>query len=86
MIVHLIDPNRRVMSTSNVPCQRRDWWAHEIRRITPVLWRLPFEIFDQIIDVSCYHETLLKPFGPEVITKSRTSHPESKLTATVDGR
>jgi len=55
-VVHLVDPNRRIMSTTHVPCQRRDWWAHQIRRITSVLWRLPFEIFDQIIDVSSYPE------------------------------
>lgn len=86
MIVHLVDPNRRIMSTSNVPCRRRDWWAHDIRRNTPVLWRLPLEIFDQIIDTSCYHESELKPLGQNVITESRTSNPRFKLTATVDGR
>ncbi|KAL9637114.1 MAG: hypothetical protein Q9204_001998 [Flavoplaca sp. TL-2023a] len=48
-IVHLIDPNRRIMSTSMVPCQRRDWWAREIRQKVPVMRRLPVEIFDNII-------------------------------------
>ncbi|KAL8874896.1 MAG: hypothetical protein Q9198_006673, partial [Flavoplaca austrocitrina] len=48
-IVHLIDPNRRIMSTSMVPCQRRDWWAREIRQKVPVMRRLPLEIFDNII-------------------------------------
>lgn len=51
-IVHLIDPNRRIMSTSMVLCQRRDWWAREIRQKVPMLRRLPVEIFDNIVDVS----------------------------------
>ncbi|KAI4277767.1 MAG: hypothetical protein LQ337_001525 [Flavoplaca oasis] len=50
-IVHLIDPNRRIMSTSMVLCQRRDWWAREIRQKVPMLRRLPVEIFDNIVDM-----------------------------------
>lgn len=53
-VFHLVDPNRRIMSTSRVPCQRRDWWAREIRQLVPVLRRLPMEIFDRIIDVGYY--------------------------------
>lgn len=86
MIVHLVDPNRRIMSTSNVPCQRRDWWAHEIRENTPVLWRLPVEIFNHIIDMSYYDESESKPFSHQVITRSRTSNSRIKLTATVGRR
>jgi len=26
LMLHLVDPNRRIMSTGMVPCQRRDWW------------------------------------------------------------
>ena len=50
MMLHLLDPNRRNMSTAMVPCQRRDWWADEIRRKCPNFWRLPREVFDSIID------------------------------------
>ncbi|KAL8846746.1 MAG: hypothetical protein Q9221_008189 [Calogaya cf. arnoldii] len=50
-VLHLIDPNRRIMSTSMVPCQRRDWWAREIHQKVPVLWRLPAEIFKTIIEM-----------------------------------
>ncbi|KAL8905735.1 MAG: hypothetical protein Q9207_002449 [Kuettlingeria erythrocarpa] len=50
VFVHLIDPNRRIISTSMVPCQRRDWWAREIRQKVPVLRRLPVEISNAIID------------------------------------
>ncbi|KAL8927676.1 MAG: hypothetical protein Q9172_001236 [Xanthocarpia lactea] len=51
LVVHLIDPNRRIMSTSMVPCQRRDWWARDIRQRVPVLRRLPMEVFDNILDM-----------------------------------
>ena len=40
------------MSTANVPCQRRDWWARSVRQMVPVLYRLPLDIFDIIVDVS----------------------------------
>ena len=50
LIVHLIDPQRRMMSTSMVLPQRRDWWAEEVRRKIARLWRLPMEIWDRIVD------------------------------------
>jgi hypothetical protein len=50
LMLHLIDPNRRMMSTAMVPCQRRDWWAREIRTRCPRLWRLPQEVFDLVIE------------------------------------
>ena len=37
------------MSTAMVPCQRRDWWAREIRQRSLSMRRLPTEIFDKII-------------------------------------
>ena len=49
--LHLVDPNRRMMSTAMVPCQRRDWWAQELRQKVPCLRRLPPEIFDQVIEM-----------------------------------
>lgn len=49
LVLHLIDPNRRIMSTSRVPIQRRDWWAKEVRRQNAVLWRLPSDIWAQIV-------------------------------------
>ena len=30
LALFLVDPNIRVISTANVPPQRRDWWAEEI--------------------------------------------------------
>lgn len=49
MTLHLIDPNRRIMSTAMIPCQRRDWWAEAVRHSCPALYRLPLEIFTHII-------------------------------------
>lgn len=49
-MLHLLDPNRRNMSTKLVPCQRRDWWAEELRQTCPRFGRLPLEIFDRIVE------------------------------------
>ena len=38
------------MSTSMVPCQRRDWWASAVRMSVPSFLRLPSEIFDHIVE------------------------------------
>lgn len=50
LTLDLIDPNRRIMSTGMVPCQRRDWWADAVREVCPRLWRLPNEVWDRIVD------------------------------------
>lgn len=50
LILHLIDPQRRMMSTSMVPPQQRDWWAEEVRRNNARFWRLPREIWDRIVE------------------------------------
>ena len=49
--LHLIDPNRRMMSSAMVPPQRRDWWAEEVRRLNSVFWRLPIEVWDRIVEL-----------------------------------
>jgi hypothetical protein len=46
--VFLVDPHIRVLSTSVVPPQHKNWWAREVRSISP-LHELPLEIFDLII-------------------------------------
>lgn len=50
LLLHLIDPNRRMLSTSNVPCQRRDWWAKSVRTTCARFRTLPEEIFRHIIE------------------------------------
>ncbi|KAI0970801.1 hypothetical protein F4678DRAFT_461931 [Xylaria arbuscula] len=49
LAMFLVDPHVRVLSTSVVPPQRKDWWAREVRKVSP-LSGLPLEIFDLIID------------------------------------
>ncbi len=51
LILYLLDPNRRNMSTAMVPCQRRDWWAKEVRQKCARLRRLPMEIFHSIVSM-----------------------------------
>lgn len=49
LALFLVDPHTRILSTSNVPPQRRDWWAREVRQVPPFS-ALPQEVFDQIIE------------------------------------
>ncbi|KAI1351910.1 hypothetical protein F5Y01DRAFT_324779 [Xylaria sp. FL0043] len=49
LAMFLVDPHIRILSTSVVPPQRKDWWAREVRKLNP-LSKLPTEIFDLIID------------------------------------
>ena len=49
----LVDPNRRIISTANVPPQQRNWWLEGILGSTPeqcraALSRLPAEIVSLI--------------------------------------
>ena len=60
LALFLVDPNVRVISTANVPCQRADWWAERLvgeadgtgedGRPRDRLTRLPNEVRDMIID------------------------------------
>lgn len=43
LALFLVDPNIRIISTANVPCQRKDWWAEAIQQSGP-LSRLPVEL------------------------------------------
>jgi hypothetical protein len=45
----LVDPNIKIISTANIPCQRRDWWGE---LVTPELLRwgkLPVELLDKTL-------------------------------------
>ncbi|CAK7275430.1 hypothetical protein SEPCBS57363_006677 [Sporothrix epigloea] len=50
LTMYLIDPNRRVLSSANVPPQRRDWWSERVLGTT-ALSRLPNESFAHVIDL-----------------------------------
>ena len=64
LAMFLVDPYIRVISTANVPPQRRDWWAEVVRRV-PRFARLPTEIFNKIIEV------VEDPFGMEEAKEAR---------------
>ncbi|TFK72603.1 hypothetical protein BDN72DRAFT_762932 [Pluteus cervinus] len=57
LALFLVDPNIRVISTANVPCQRRDWWEQSIRELetdggkkTKIgLTGLPVELADMVV-------------------------------------
>ena len=58
LALFLVDPNVRVVSTANVPCQRADWWAEKLAGADvgkdglpqDRLARLPGEVRDMIVD------------------------------------
>ena len=50
LAMFLIDPAKPIPSTSDVPPQRKDWWMPEVRKV-PAFAQLPYEIFEQIIDM-----------------------------------
>ena len=50
LALFLVDPNMKIISTANVPCQRRDWWARDIRAAETAFTNLPNELWDMIVD------------------------------------
>ncbi|KAI0011831.1 hypothetical protein F4779DRAFT_571445 [Xylariaceae sp. FL0662B] len=64
LAIFLVDPHIRVLSTANVPPQRRDWWADEVGKINPFVG-LPVELFDHIISFVDY------PWGMEEAKRVR---------------
>ncbi|KAB8228811.1 DUF4246 domain-containing protein [Aspergillus alliaceus] len=48
LAMFLVDPHIPILSTANVPPQRKDWWADEVRRVPP-FQGLPLEIFEMIM-------------------------------------
>jgi len=65
LALFLIDPHIRIISSANVPCQQREWWAQEI--LGHGLFRtLPVEIQNELI---CHVEEF--PIGIEEAKKLR---------------
>lgn len=47
----LVDPHIRIVSTANVPPQRKDWWGYREQLICSILrQRLPQELVDMVFD------------------------------------
>ncbi|KAF8874335.1 hypothetical protein BD779DRAFT_257282 [Infundibulicybe gibba] len=51
LALFLVDPNIKIISTANVPCQRRDWWREYIEANGNALGRLPIELHDLVFDL-----------------------------------
>ncbi|KAF9520691.1 hypothetical protein BS47DRAFT_1286740 [Hydnum rufescens UP504] len=49
LALFLVDPNIRIISTANVPCQQKDWWTTDIRK-KGGLAELPLELQDQVFN------------------------------------
>ncbi|KAL3479078.1 hypothetical protein BJX99DRAFT_255854 [Aspergillus californicus] len=50
LALFLVDPNRRIISSANVPPQREDWWEEKKDTIFKILpRRLPVELQDMVI-------------------------------------
>lgn len=50
LALFLVDPNIRIISTANVPCQRRDWWSKTVRAERGGISGLPIELQDAVFD------------------------------------
>lgn len=48
LALFLVDPNIRVISTANIPCQQRDWWSEHIQREKSAISNLPVELQDHV--------------------------------------
>jgi hypothetical protein len=48
MVLSLVDPNTRILSTANVPPQQHGWWADRAMQYPPVT-ALPVELQNQIV-------------------------------------
>ncbi|KAG6837454.1 hypothetical protein H0H93_008997 [Arthromyces matolae] len=45
----LVDPNMKIISTANVPCQQREWWSEAIREQGKnMIAKLPLEVQDHV--------------------------------------
>lgn len=49
LALFLVDPNIRIISTANIPCQQRDWWARGVTTSGSLLAKLPVELRDKVI-------------------------------------
>lgn len=49
LALFLVDPNMKIISSANVPCQQREWWAQELRERS-ALPNLPLELTNIIMD------------------------------------
>ncbi|KAM6502962.1 Protein of unknown function (DUF4246) domain containing protein [Amanita muscaria] len=51
LALFLVDPIVNIISTANVPCQRKDWWRRAIKEQETLLGKLPLELKDDIYEI-----------------------------------
>lgn len=49
LALFLVDPHIKIISSANVPCQQKEWWAHELRA-KGVFSMLPNELVKEVMD------------------------------------
>lgn len=49
LTLFLVDPNMKIISTANVPCQQRHWWGRVVTSSSEGLSRLPVELRDNVV-------------------------------------
>ena len=50
LALFLVDPHQRIISTANVPCQQKEWWAEVVSSIGPLGSTLPPELTRRVMD------------------------------------
>ncbi|KAM6491139.1 Protein of unknown function (DUF4246) domain containing protein [Amanita muscaria] len=51
LALFLVDPSVNIVSTANVPCQRKDWWRRAIKEQETLLGKLPLELKDNVYEM-----------------------------------
>jgi len=47
----LVDPHMKIISTANIPCQQREWWAERLAKVgNEGLAKFPGELQDMVIE------------------------------------
>jgi hypothetical protein len=67
LTLHLVDPEHKIVSTADVPCQQREWWVKAVKA-TQALQKLPAEVQSLIFQ----NATL--PLGSDEARKLRVKH------------
>jgi predicted RNA-binding protein YlqC (UPF0109 family) len=49
LVMFLVDPNIKIISSANVPCQQRAWWGEEMQT-SKIFAKLPNEMVKEIVD------------------------------------
>ncbi len=49
LALFLVDPNIKIISTANVPCQQRNWWGRDLISNSSVFAKLPVELREKIV-------------------------------------